>query len=359
MNILNILYNFCSGGVERLAIDVSNEYVKEGHCAHVCVISEKYDYKLIQQFSNDVHVHLLKKEKKNRKLHYLMQIINVIDDSKIDVVHVHQGTLMPFYFLLKLLRPNVRFYITIHDTYTYSELSYKNKFLCRVICRKLIAISNAVAEDIAKNGVARNKVVRVYNGVDFSRYPLVERKRTQNMIKIVNVARFYPPKKGQDILIKACALIVKRGYRIELVFAGGEITKEANEIDKMKTLACELGIADNISFLGDVRNVIDVLREGDIFCIPSRYEGFGISAVEAMGTGMPCVASNIIGLNEVVNSRSLGELFECGNEKDLADKLIYIIDHFTQYSPKQISEYVKSRYSIDHMVGELIKVYQE
>ena len=55
--------------------------------------------------------------------------------------------------------------------------------------------------------------------------------------------------------------------------------------------------------------------------IPSNYEGFGISAVEAMATGLPCVASNIVGLNEVVDDSRVGKLFEVGNEIDLANKL--------------------------------------
>lgn len=359
MNVLNVLYTFNSGGVERLAIDVSNEMAKQGHGVHLCIISEDYDQCLIQQISKDVNLHLLKKEKKYRKFNYLLQIIKIIDCCKIDVIHFHQGTLASFYFLLKCSRPKVRFYITIHDTYTFTQLMRKNQYLCRAICRKIIAISDAVAEDIAMNAVPKDKIRRVYNGVNFTRFPLVERGRPSDTMRIVNVARFYPPKKGQDILIKAGTILRSKGYKIELIFAGGTLQGHDNEIEKMKALANELNITSSVKFLGNVTDVLGVLREGDIFCIPSRYEGFGISAVEAMGTGMPCVASNITGLNEVVNDRAFGELFESENEVDLADKLMYMIDHIDSYRADEISSAIKLRFSIENMVESLIRVFQE
>lgn len=360
MNIMNILYTFYSGGVERLAIDVSNKLAEKGNNTYLCIISDKYDEKLIEQVSLDVNICLLKREKKNRKLSYLKQIIQIIDKNKIDVIHVHQGTLMPFYFLVKILRPKVKYYITIHDTYIFTQLSKKNQYLCRIVCRKLISISDAVTEDIVKNGIKRSKIYRVYNGVNFSNYPLIKRDRKNlDKIKIVNVARFFPEKKGQDILIKAIALIKKQGYNVEIIFAGGEINDNSNEIEKMKKLADKLNIADNAKFLGNVTDVMSVLKQGDIFCIPSRYEGFGISAVEAMGTGLPCVASNIDGLNEVVNNPMLGQLFENGNEIDLASSLIYVYKHIIEYSPQKISSNVRNRFSIENMVEELIRIYQE
>lgn len=359
MNIINVLYTFNSGGVERLAIDVSNEMIRQGHDVHLCIISEDYDPRLLRQLSKEVNLHLLKKVKNHRKLHYLQQIIKIIDSYTIDVIHFHQGSLAPFYFLVKCLRPRVRFYFTIHDTFIFSDLTHKNQFLCRLICKKLIAISDAVTKDIESNGVSPHKIRRIYNGVNFNLFPLIERKRKSNIIRIVNVARFYPPKKGQDILIKAGAILINNGYKIELIFAGGTLQNHDDEMDKMKALVNKLNITDSVKFLGNVTNVLKVLSEGDIFCIPSRYEGFGISAAEAMGTGMPCVASNINGLNEVVNSKTCGELFESENEEDLALKLEYVIDHLDSYNAEEISLATKKRFSIENMVHSLTVVYQE
>ncbi|MDD6644493.1 MAG: glycosyltransferase family 4 protein [Oscillospiraceae bacterium] len=359
MNVLNVFYTFNSGGVERLGIDVSNQLAHSGNSAHLCVISDSYSQGLLDQLSDDVHLHLLKKKGKIRKLGYLKQLISIIDSEKIEAMHVHQGVLMSFYLLIKLLRPKLRVYFTVHDTYIFSELPKKDRLLSRVVCKKLIAISDAVVEDILKNGVSKDKIVRIYNGVDFSRFPVQSRNRDKERpVTIANVARFFPNKKGQDILIKATSILKNKGVSVRVIFAGGEVSESIGEMDRMKELAKTLGVSEEITFLGDTKDVPAVLNQADIFCIPSRYEGFGISAVEGMASGLPCVASNIIGLNEVVNSSKLGELFEAGNENDLADKILYVINHIDDYNGEEIAKNVRDRFSIEHMGNELLNTYK-
>lgn len=359
MNILNILYNFYSGGVERLAIDVSNQMAEMGQNAHICIISGKYSKELLNQVTDDVHVHILKKGK-HRKIDYVIQILRIIDVNHIEVVHVHQGTLMSFFLIIKTLRPKVRIYFTSHDTHIFSELSRKDQKIAASICNGIIAISDAVSEDIVRQGVKKSKITRIYNGVDFSRFPLKIRKKDLSKGAVIaNVARFAPKKKGQDILIRAAAILCNRGYKIIVRFAGGETAASIGEMQCMKELTVELGISSQVDFLGNVNNVSEFLEEVDIFCIPSRYEGFGISAVEAMATGLPCIASDIIGLNEVVNDPALGRLFKTENERDLADKIEYILLNKEEFNAEKISENVRSRFSIKHMCEELLAVYEK
>ncbi|WP_288920109.1 glycosyltransferase, partial [uncultured Bifidobacterium sp.] len=96
MNVLNVLYDFWPGGVERLAIDVSNELERQGNNAYLCIISEHYSDNLLQQLDQRVQLIKLVKAAENRKFSYLRQLIRLIDNEKIQVVHVHQGSLMPF-----------------------------------------------------------------------------------------------------------------------------------------------------------------------------------------------------------------------------------------------------------------------
>ena len=362
MNVLNIFYTFNQGGVERLGISISNCFADSGVNAYVCIISENYSDGLIDLFSEKVKILLLKKQGVSRKLGYLKQLVDIIRKYQINVVHVHQGNLMPFYSLIKILCPKIKIYLTIHDTYIYSELSYINQKLANIVCNKIIAISDAVANDMRNHGALQEKIVRVYNGVDFNKFPIRKRGEEYNnreKIKIINVARFVPKKKGQDLLIKALAEIKKKGYSAQIYFVGGEPSGVAGEIQRMHEMTRELNVEDDVFFLGNVDDVSRLLNEADIFCIPSRYEGFGISAVEAMGVGLPCVASNIIGLNEVVNCKYLGELFSVDDEKDLADKLINVINRIDNYDTQKIAQNVRERFSIENMMKSLLVIYQE
>lgn len=357
MKVLNIFYNFTQGGVERLGITVANCLPQKGVESYVCVINDERDEKLLNLFSDEVHLILLKKEK-YRKLGYLKQLVEIIKREKITVVHVHQGSLMSFYLLLKILCPSVKVFFTVHDTFIYSELSNRNRRIANLICHKLIAISDGVVDDMKGKGAPEKKICRIYNGVQFDNFVVRDENSVKDIPVIANVARFFPKKKGQDILIRAAAELMKRNVPTKIVFAGGELYEGEGSIAKMRQLASELKIEQNVEFLGNITDVNSFLQEANIFCIPSNYEGFGISAVEAMGTGLPCVASNIVGLNEVVNSADIGELFEQGNHIDLADKLEKVIQNISKYEPHRIAEDVRTRFSVEKMVDNLKNAYE-
>ena len=97
----------------------------------------------------------------------------------------------------------------------------------------------------------------------------------------------------------------------------------------------------------------------DCLVVPSRSESFGLSAVEAQALGIPVIASNIKGLNEVVLDKKTGLLFESGNEKDLAKKIMLIYENakLKECFTKNIFEIIDT-YSIDNYLIDLGKIYE-
>ena len=85
--------------------------------------------------------------------------------------------------------------------------------------------------------------------------------------------------------------------------------------------------------MGNVSDVPSLLAKADVFVVPSRFEGFGIVAVEAAAAGIPCVASNIDGLAEVVNDKRLGCLFEVGNAEALAQAIDSVVSNISYFNP--------------------------
>lgn len=360
MNVLNVFYNFNQGGVERLGVTVANTMAKSrSNDVHVCIITEDYSSSLVETFSQDVHLLFLQKKQHLRKINYIKQLSSYIKKHNIKIVHVHQGELMPLYAAVKVLCPRIKLFFTVHDTYIFSELSRHNQIISTLICEKMIAISDAVVNDIKKNNVKDEKIVRIYNGIDFGVFNIHKHSINTNSepIHISNVARFFPKKKGQDILIEAISMLKSSGINVTVSFAGAEPQGVKGEFERMELLVEKYDLKDNVKFLGNINDVPALLDKTDIFCIPSRYEGFGISAVEALAMGIPCVASNIPGLNEVVNSTELGELFEVGNSTDLAEKLKKVVLNLRKYEPEKIRANVHGRFSIESMVEQLQLAY--
>ena len=140
------------------------------------------------------------------------------------------------------------------------------------------------------------KVIVVPNGVDLDKYGFnkeIREKIRQELniesnIVIGNVGRFVTQKNHKK-LIEVFAEIVKKEPKAVLVLAGiGELMEQA------KAQVRELGIEDKVKFLGFRNDVNDIIQAMDIFLMPSLYEGFPVTGVEAQASGLPCVFSDTI-----------------------------------------------------------------
>ena len=121
--------------------------------------------------------------------------------------------------------------------------------------------------------------------------------------------------KGLDILLDATALLAAQGTPIRLRIAGrgGDLAEIAKKIG-------ELGLRDRVSLLGPV-TVAErrtLLAEASVFVMPSRFEGFGIAAAEAMAAGVPVIASDVPALREVVAPPAGGVVVPPRNARALA-----------------------------------------
>jgi glycosyltransferase involved in cell wall biosynthesis len=91
--------------------------------------------------------------------------------------------------------------------------------------------------------------------------------------------------------------------------------------DELIRRAAELGLRERVRFLGFSRAIPDVLRCFDIFALPSLSEGFPNTLVEAMATGLPCVATNLACIPEIVEHGRHGLLVKPGDPEALASAL--------------------------------------
>lgn len=306
--------------------------------------------------------------KGNSKLNIksLFELRTLIGIEKIECVHCHLVKSMLFGYLVKLLFfKNIKLVFHEHGRIFQKQNLY-NYFLRKTQYNVdlYIAVSTATKNKLIKNAnINPNKIEILYNFVDLEKFNPSQIKkvdRIKNRKKIgltemdfvIGFAGRLNKIKGCDILIKSVPHINIKNFK--LMVAGDGV--ERNRLEK---LAYSLNIENNLIFLGYVKDVVQFYSLIDCLVVPSRSESFGLSVVEAQALGVPVIASNIKGLNEVVLDKKTGLLFESGNENDLAEKieLIYSDEILRMELTKNGLDNVK-KYSLDNYLITLWKIYE-
>src|SRR5688572_13976278 len=163
----------------------------------------------------------------------------------------------------------------------------------------VVANSLAAAERLRIEQIPEDKIVVIPNGIDLSRFPLRTYSRRPTRVAMVACLR---EEKRIDVLISAVPQILARHPETEFLISGDGVCR-----DSLVAQARELGILDNVQFLGHREDVPTVLADADIFVLPSRSEAFPNSVMEAMAAGLPVVASGVGGIPELVDDGRTGQ----------------------------------------------------
>jgi glycosyltransferase involved in cell wall biosynthesis len=161
---------------------------------------------------------------------------------------------------------------------------------------RIILLSDAEMRECVELGFRRSKLVRIYNGLATIPKPAKAATWDDDRLKVFFTGRF-DRQKGLDVLLEAAAL---GGDRIAVRCAGASVVDEGASIT----------VPANVELLGwlSEEQISGQLACADIVAVPSRWEGFGLVAIEAMRAGLPVVASRIGGLPEVVEEGVSGHL---------------------------------------------------
>jgi glycosyltransferase involved in cell wall biosynthesis len=203
--------------------------------------------------------------------------------------------------------------ITVHDVaLDRRRIDYWSRLVSvRCLATTSVAVSAAVARSIRDYyGVPASRTQTIPNGVDDW---FVTRESADGRVlsgalphrpSILTVSRL-APEKGIDVLLRAAADLVAGGAEFELNIVGDGPAR-----DDLVSLAQELGVYPVTKFHGQRQDVARFLRDADIFVLPSRSEGLGIAAIEAMSASLPVVASAVGGIPEVVVDGVTGSLIQ-------------------------------------------------
>lgn len=370
------------GGQEIVLFDICRSLAQRGHLISLLYTKEG---NLLEQYENFcthiVKVNLFTIYPPQNTLHFLADIWNTnkkISNTKNSIIlsNQYQDT---FFARALALSKNIPLvcYLHLPPPKNLIEFEGMKQYIRDIYIRwqwhlgmkgvnQFIAVSNQTKSDWLNRGYQENKINVVYNGIDSEVYkPAINFSLIRNIwkihqdIRVISYVGRLDKEKGLETLIKAFALLLKSGAIAKLLIAGKSLFHGEDYKKYLEQLSTDLGIENNVDFLGHLTNPISLYQVSDITVLPSLWsEPFPRSILESMACGTPVVASNTGGIPESLTGEFQNGLFQPGNQQDLSNTLNRIMNWRDKDSQlgERCRQHILANFSIDQMVDGVEKI---
>lgn len=248
-----------------------------------------------------------------------------------------------------------------------------NRFYVRRFHR-YIATSRQIYQEFVEEGVAREKVVQLPNGVDMERFRPAESEAEKIELKeklglppvpVALFAGIVLARKNVEFVLRVFLRIRENGLPGHLVIAGpgegGGDQPAGPYFDRLQQMIRAAGMEADVTFTGRVGNIEEYIRASDMFLFAPRKEGMPNVLLEAMSGGLPCVVSRISGIEDVIESGVNGFIFDLANESDYTEMVTTLFTNRELRAEvgKRARNRIRSRFSLDRVADEYCRIYRE
>jgi glycosyltransferase involved in cell wall biosynthesis len=329
LRILLVIKGLGYGGAERLLAETVATGDRDGFDYEVAYVLATEDGLAADIGAQGTAVHGLGATR-SVDVRWVGRLRTLIQRGSFDVVHFH----LPYSAALgRLAVASVP--RTSRPAVVYTEHSLWNK--AAVVTKaingagigrdqSLIVVSQAAHDALPPRLRARARVI--VHGLDMSRADALLARRDEvresvrselgipsGHVLVLAVANFRA-EKGYDVLLDAVRVLHDRGVRVRVAAVG-----QGPLEDEMRRRHQELGLGDELQFLGLRDDVLRLLAGSDVFVLASRQEGLPVSLMEATGTATPIVATSVGGVPQVITDGINGLIVPPGDPVALADAL--------------------------------------
>jgi len=291
-------------------------------------------------------------------------MVDVVKNNQVDLLHVHYAIphASAAYMARQILASEgieIPFITTLHGTDI--TLVGKDKTYAPVVAFSInqsdaiTAVSNNLKEETYANFNITKDIKVIHNFVDIQRF---QRNPIDAFRKVI-------APNGEHIILHASNF--RKVKRIaDVIYTFNKIRKElpaklllvgdGPERPMAEGLCRELGICDDARFVGKQQEMEEIYPIADLFLLPSEYESFGLSALEAMAAGTPVIATRTGGLPEIIIDGENGFLSEVGDVEDMARNARLILGN--KLTLEDFSKKAKDQ-AERFAIGNIVPAYEE
>jgi len=215
----------------------------------------------------------------------------------------------------------------------------------------VIAISGSIRSQLLECGIPASLLKTIHEGIDLSLYPKqpeLDRLALTEPVTVGTVSSL-SHEKGLRYLIEAASLIPHVKGRVRFVIVG-----EGHFRIKLEELVRKKGLEECVQFLGFRTDIQALLKEFDLFVLPSLSEGLSSAIMEAMASSLPVIASKVGGIPELVQNGDNGLLVPPADPESLARAIIQLVENPEALRQMGIRgrELVEQKFTLDRKVLE-------
>src|ERR1043165_7126608 len=369
-NVLFIIDSFEQGGSERQALQLLRQLHESGRCkVRIACLQDKGSLRTDAEALGvgEIPEYALTSFYDLNFAKQLRRFTRFLKENHIDVVHTHCFYTNVFGMTGAFLARVPARVTSKGETEGFRTPRQKRvEPMAFRLAHRVIANCKMVENQLIREGLAPKRIIQHYNGLDLDRVKVRNGMRREearaifglpsNRRFVTIVANLHNPVKAHPMFLRAATLVRRPVPDAAFVIAGeGELQPMLYEF------AAELGIADDVFFIGRCDRVADLLFASDIGVLSSRAEGFANAILEYMAAGLPVVATDVGGLREAVEEGETGFLVESGDHAAMADRIIHLLNDSEHAGAmggrgKAMAE---QRFASEHHLRHTLELYDE
>ncbi|PYS83509.1 MAG: hypothetical protein DMF70_06560 [Acidobacteria bacterium] len=360
MRILQICSARTLGGGERHLADLANGLARRGHDVHAALVPGSPLQVELAQLRAEKIIELPLRN--SLDVSSAFRLAQFVRRNQIEIVHAHLARDYPLATFAARRTGGARLILTRHVLFPLSRV---HKVLLRRVAR-VIAVSQAVADGLIEQEIfERDKIVVIHNGVDIKRFAQTRESDSAGRQKrarlCVGTIGELAPIKGQENFLRAAAIISSRRDDVDFLIAGEDKSRTGENRRLLERMIDELKLSQRVHITGWADDVVDLLRNFDVFVSASHCESFGIAMVEAMAGDVPVVATMTAGAREIIDADKTGLLVPIGDAEALAEAICQLLDDPAKRESLAANarRMVSEKFSLDRMVATTEQVYRD
>ncbi len=349
-----------AGGAEVHLHEISTRLARMGH--EVSIVASRFPQAPREEIVDGVRV-LRIGGKFTFNFHVPFFVTRLLRHESFDIV-IDDINKIPFYTPIYVRRPILALahHLFAHTIFLETILPfavyvYLGEILIPSIYRRVpfVVVSESTRRDFISRGIPEENIRVIHNGVDHENYtPDLSAKSVIPLVGYIGRIKKY---KRLDILLRAFQLVKHRIPEARMKIAGS-----GDHLPKLMKLADQLGIRDDVEFLGFVgeKEKIAMLREAHVVVNPSSKEGWGVTVIEANACGTPVIASDVPGLRDAVVDGRTGFLVPYADIQAFAKRIVDVLsDSALRQSLSEEAVRWARRFNWDASANAMIEVIDE